>query len=45
LPHDNHTRLGVLSIRADGDLDPLTQGGQEPEETVQGVAFDAATDE
>jgi hypothetical protein len=35
----------MLPVRADGDLDPLTEGVQEAEKPIQGVAFDAATDE
>ncbi len=45
LRHHNRAIIGVFPLRADGDFDPLTEGGQEPEEAVNGVAFNAATHE
>ena len=45
LRHHNRTLLGVLRVRPDGDFHPLTEDGQEPEEAVDGVACNAATDE
>jgi hypothetical protein len=43
LRHHNHAIIGIFPVRADGDFDPLTEGGQKPEEAVDGVACNAAT--
>ena len=43
--HHNCTFPGVRRVRSDGDLDPLAEGGEEPEEAVEGVAFHTASDE
>ena len=45
VPDTLSPRLGVLRVRPDGDFDPLTEGGQETEEAVDGVTCNPATDE